>query len=194
MTTLTKRFEDALHYAINVHANQKRKGTEIPYVSHLISVASIVLEHEGTENEAIAALLHDAAEDQGGQKRLDEIRLQFGAETADIVQGCSETMVRPKPEWKVRKDGYIAHIADAPKSVQFVSAADKLDNVRSILSTYNEVGEELWGRFNAGRDDQLWYYRSLVTEFNKAGSNRLIEDLDRAVRKLEASVNQRAKG
>ena len=152
---LSPRFEDALVYATQIHAHQHRKGTGIPYVSHLMAVASLVLEHGGTETEAIGALLHDAAEDAGGSGRTEDIRLRFGPDVAAIVEGCSDTDVTPKPPWKERKIAYIEHIAAASDSVRLVSAADKLHNARAILKDYRELGESLWDRFNGGKEGTL---------------------------------------
>ena len=143
-----ERFEDALRYAARTHARQWRKGTTIPYITHLLAVAAIVGEHGGTETEVIAALLHDAVEDQGGAPRLQEIRERFGDEVAAIVQECSDTDRTPKPPWRERKEAYIEHLAGAAPSARLVSAADKLHNARAILADYRERGDALWSRFN----------------------------------------------
>ncbi|MBZ5515388.1 MAG: HD domain-containing protein [Acidobacteriia bacterium] len=182
---LTSRFEDALRYAARLHAEQFRKGTEIPYVAHLLSAASIALQHGADEEEAIAALLHDAVEDQGGAATREEIRRRFGDRVVAIVDGCTDSDVTPKPPWKERKQAYLAHISAASPSVQLISASDKLDNARAILADYRSLGESLWTRFHGGRDGTLWYYRSLVEAFRKAGSNALVEELDRVVRQIE---------
>lgn len=185
MTKLTPRFATALAYAFGVHSGQVRKGTEIPYVSHLLGVAAIALEHGATEDEAIASLLHDAPEDAGGAPILEEIRNRFGPAVSDIVAGCSDTFETPKPPWRKRKEAYIAHLERASPSVLLVSAADKLHNVRSITSDYREIGEALWTRFNGGRDGTLWYYRSLADTFLRLGPNRLASELEHAVWELE---------
>ena len=130
---MTDRFDRALVYATNAHASHVRKGTTTPYVSHLLMVTGLVLEHGGTEDEAIAALLHDAVEDAGGKPRLDDIRARFGDVVSDIVHGCSETDETPKPDWIVRKRAYVAHLPGASASIRLVSSADKLANVRSII-------------------------------------------------------------
>ena len=179
------RFEDALIMAAHLHADQKRKGTDIPYISHLMSVSAIVLEYGGTEDEAIAGLLHDAVEDQGGPPVLDEIRERFGDHVASIVDACSDTDVYPKPPWHQRKEDYIAAIAHKEPSALLVSMADKLHNIRCILSDYRQLGDELWSRFSAGRDDQLWYYRSLADAFLKYGHGPLATEVDRCVTELE---------
>lgn len=187
--TLSPRFEEALVYAAQVHARQLRKGTPVPYVSHILIVAGIVLENGGDEDEAIAALLHDAVEDQGGDERLADIRGRFGDRVADIVRGCSDTTTRPKPPWEGRKRRYLAHLPSASPSERLVSAADKLANARAILADYRVAGDAVWTRFNASRDQILWYYRELVNAFREAGGPPLVDELDRVVRTLEDLVN-----
>lgn len=183
--TLSERFIHALRFAAERHADHLRKGTDIPYIAHLLGVASIALEYGANENEAIAALLHDAVEDQ--KATLPEIRERFGDAVADIVAGCSDTDVVPKPDWRARKAAYVAHIPTASPSVRLVSAADKLHNARAILRDYRTVGEELWGRFKGGRDGTLWYYRALVDAFRAVGSP-LADELDHVVSELESSL------
>jgi (p)ppGpp synthase/HD superfamily hydrolase len=182
---LSARFEEALAYAAHLHAGQLRKGTKIPYVAHLLSVASIALRHEANEDEAIAALLHDAVEDQGGAATRQEISRRFGENVARIVDGCTDTDVTPKPPWRPRKEAYIAHVRGASASVRLVSAADKLDNARAILADYRQVGEEIWKRFTGGKAGTLWYYRSIVQAFRENGSSRLIDELDHIVSEIE---------
>ena len=149
---LSPRFDQALHYAALVHAGQSRKGTDIPYLAHLLGVASIALEHGANEDEAIGALLHDAGEDAGGDGRIEDIRHRFGDAVADIVQGCTDAVTLPKPPWRKRKEDYIAHVPKASASVRLVSASDKLHNARAILRDYRRLGEALWPRFNGGND------------------------------------------
>ena len=182
---LSPRFEQALHYAVLIHAGQLRKGTEIPYLSHLLGVASIALEYGANEDEAIGALLHDAGEDAGGRGRIEDIRQRFGNIVADIVDGCTDADVVPKPEWQKRKEDYIAHIPTASASVRLVSASDKLHNARAILRDYRLHREELWKRFNGGKKGTLWYYRALVKAFAAAEQNELVEELDRVVSEIE---------
>jgi GTP pyrophosphokinase len=186
-----EKFEEALTYAARLHRDQTRKATGIPYVTHLLAVAAIVGENGGTEDEVVAALLHDAPEDQGGETRLAEIRERFGAEVADIVAGNSDTYQEPKPPWRGRKEMYVAHVARAPHSVRLVSAADKLHNARSVLADLRCLGEDLWPRFNGGRKGTLWYYRALVEAFRSAGSNPVVEELDRVVGELERLARKR---
>lgn len=182
---LSQKFDQALHYAVVIHAGQVRKGTEIPYLAHLLGVVSIALEHGGNEDEAIGALLHDAGEDAGGAGRIEDIRHRFGDAVADIVRGCTDAITTPKPPWRKRKEDYIAHVPAASPSVQLVSASDKLHNARAILRDYRRLEESLWSRFNGGKEGTLWYYRSLVTAFGQAGRNELVEELDRVVTELE---------
>ncbi len=188
---LTARFTRAVAYAARLHAKQKRKGTERPYLGHLLGVASIVLTHGGDEDAAIAALLHDAVEDQGGRPRLAEIRRKFGARVAHIVDGCTDSFTDPRLPWLVRKAAYIAHIAHAPAQVRLVSAADKLHNAREILDDYCQVGDAVWGRFSKGKQGTLWYYRALVMAFRAAGSSPLVEELERVVTELHRLTRKR---
>jgi len=172
-------------YAARLHAQQKRKGTERPYIAHLLGVASIVLDHGGDEDSAIAALLHDAVEDQGGRPRLAEIRRKFGVRVARIVDGCTDAYTDPKPPWRPRKERYIAHLAEAPAEERLVSAADKLHNAREILSDYRRMGDALWSRFQGGKDGTLWYYRALLEALRPSGMSPLVGELERVVTELE---------
>jgi len=183
--TLSTRFERALVFATQLHAEQRRKGTDIPYISHPLGVASMVLEQGGSEDEAIAALLHDAAEDQGGAATLEEIRRRFGDTVAAIVESCTDTMITPKPPWRARKEAYIAHVHTASASARLVSVADKLYNARSILADYGLRGDALWERFSGGKEGVLWYYRALVQAFRQAGPTPLVDELDRVVSEIE---------
>jgi (p)ppGpp synthase/HD superfamily hydrolase len=185
---LSARFDVALAFASRLHAGQLRKGTLIPYVSHLLSVAGLVLEYGGNEDEAIAALLHDAIEDQGGAATREVIRRLFGDAVTLIVNGCTDAEVSPKPPWRERKEAYVAHISEAAPSVLLVSAADKLHNARSILADLRAVGNEVWSRFKGGREGTLWYYRALVRAYragNVGGAGPLIDELDRVVSEIE---------
>jgi GTP pyrophosphokinase len=185
---LSNRFTEALVYATELHANQKRKGGKVPYISHLLTVASVVLEYGGNEDEAIAALLHDAVEDQGGPATREVIRQKFGENVAVIVDGCTDSDITPKPSWQLRKEAYINHIPTASTSVRLVSAADKLHNAWSILKDYRIYGEAVWQKFHGGKEGTLWYYRSLVTAFRQVESHPLVDELDRVVTKLEYLV------
>jgi (p)ppGpp synthase/HD superfamily hydrolase len=186
---LSERFDDALTYASGLHRAQTRKGGDIPYVGHLLSVASLVIEGGGTETQAIAALLHDAVEDQGGAPVLAEIREKFGDDVATIVAECSDTEVVPKPPWKKRKQDYIDHLGDASEATILVSLADKLDNARAILRDYRTDGDDLWQRFSIHDPQQhLWYYRSLLAVYQARNSTWLVAELERVLGELEALV------
>jgi len=180
-----EKFEEALLYVAWLHRDQERKGTDTPYITHLLAVAAIVGENGGTEDEVVAALLHDAPEDQGGEERLEDIRSRFGDEAAKIVAGCTDTYEEPKPAWRPRKEDYVARMASAPASVRLVSSADKLHNARSILADLRAVGDDLWDRFTGGKEGTLWYYRALVETYKAAGANSLVEELERVVRETE---------
>ncbi len=182
---LGERFEQALVYAARLHARQERKGSGVPYIAHLLAVAALVLEDGGDEDEAIAALLHDAAEDQGGLATLEDIRRRFGARVADIVAACSDTLVTPKPPWKARKTAYLEHLRGAPPEARRVSLADKLHNARALLRDYRREGESTWARFTGGREGTLWYYRALVEVFQTFGENAHAQELARTVAELE---------
>jgi (p)ppGpp synthase/HD superfamily hydrolase len=186
-----EKLGEAMDYAVRVHRGQTRKGTQVPYVTHLLAVAAIVGENGGTEDEVVAALLHDAPEDQGGKERLEDIRERFGDEVAGIVAGCTDTYGDPKPPWRERKEAHVAHIGHAPEPVRLVSAADKLHNARTILADLRVVGDELWQRFTGGKEGTLWYYRALVAAFRAAGSNAVVEELDRVVSELERLAGKR---
>jgi (p)ppGpp synthase/HD superfamily hydrolase len=185
MVQLTERFDAALLLASDLHRNQTRKSTSIPYLSHLLAVAGMVLENGGSEDEAIAGLLHDAVEDQGGPPTLELIRRQFGDLVANLVMALSDTDETPKPPWRYRKESYLFHLETAPVEVLRVSAADKLHNARSIVRDYLEVGEELWNRFSAPASDQIWYYRALSDVFRRRLGGHLASDLARTVADLE---------
>jgi (p)ppGpp synthase/HD superfamily hydrolase len=189
---LTGRFYRALGYAARLHAAQFRKGTKRPYVAHLLGVASIVLTHGGDEDGAIAALLHDAVEDQGGKPRLREIRRKFGARVARIVAGCTDADTLPKPPWLERKKTYLHHLRRANSSVRLVSAADKLYNVQETLSDYRDVGENIWKRFQATKKQTLWYYREVAKILRGKVPPPLANDLTRAINEL-ARASQKSK-
>jgi (p)ppGpp synthase/HD superfamily hydrolase len=182
---LTERFERALIYATRLHGHQRRKGSGVPYVSHLLAVCALTIEYGGDEDEAIAALLHDAIEDQGGEDARKSILRQFGPRVTDIVEGCTDTDESPKPPWRARKEKYVLHIAAASASVRLVSACDKIHNARSLVMDYRQCGEQLWTRFTGGRGGTLWYYRAMVTALRAAGDSPVVEELDRVVTELE---------
>jgi GTP pyrophosphokinase len=183
---LGPRFLRAFLFAAAKHSGQTRKASTIPYLAHLMGVASLVLEAGGDEDLAIAALLHDVVEDCGGAKMLKEVRRRFGNRVAKIVDGCTDAYVTPKPEWRQRKETYINRLRKEDTGTRLVSAADKLHNVRSILSDYREIGESVWSRFNGGREGTLWYYRTLRDEFLRERPNRITRDLQLAVNELDS--------
>lgn len=185
---MTARFQDALLYAAGVHAGQTRKASDVPYVAHLLAVASLVLEHGAGEDEAIAALLHDAVEDQGGLPRLEEIRGRYGDEVAGIVLGCTDATVAPKPPWRERKEAFIAKVAEATPEVCRVVAADKLHNARCLLADFRRLGDGLWSRFRGGREGTLWYYRTLADRLRGRAPPELVGELERVFTELERLV------
>jgi (p)ppGpp synthase/HD superfamily hydrolase len=184
-TFLTERFEDALIYSNGLHAGQLRKGSQVPYFAHLMGVVGLVLEDGGDEDEAIAALLHDAVEDQGGLITLTEIRKRYGPRVAEIVLSVTDTYENPKPAWRERKDGYIASIRTADLSARRVSLADKVYNARATLMDIEQEGESGWSRFNGGKEGTLWYYHQLIDAFRGRSSSKLLQELVRVIRELE---------
>jgi (p)ppGpp synthase/HD superfamily hydrolase len=184
---LSNLFDEALTYAAGLHRNQVRKGAGVPYVAHLLSVCSIVLTHGGNEIQAIAALLHDAAEDQGGEPTLRDIRRRFGSEVAAIVEDCTDAWEDPKPDWRPRKEAYLAALPHKPSASLLVSLADKVDNAEAIGADYRLLGDALWSRFTGGRDGTIWYYRSLSAFFSGALPGPLADGLARAVAAFPAS-------
>lgn len=178
---LSHLFDEALTYAADLHRQQVRKGSGIPYVAHLLSVCSRVLTNGGNEVQAIAALLHDAAEDQGGQDRLDDIAGRFGTDVAAIVADCTDLWVEPKPPWRPRKEAYLTALPQKPPSSLLVSLADKTDNAEAILADYRVLGDTLWGRFTGGREGTIWYYRALSEIFGRVLPGPLANSLARTV-------------
>jgi len=191
--TLTDRFLDAVRYATVVHRHQRRKGSKVPYVGHLLGVASLVIDAGASEDEAIAALLHDAAEDQGGAKRLEDIRTRFGQRVASIVEACSDSLAedpRAKAPWVERKRRYVAHLlSNGDASVHLVSAADKLHNAQSMLSDFRQVGDALWTRFSpdGGRDRIIVNYRELIDAYRQGPTDHR---RDAIVRRLSDTVDR----
>jgi (p)ppGpp synthase/HD superfamily hydrolase len=189
---LGPRLQRAFRYAAEKHRGQARKQTTVPYLSHLMAVASLALEAGGDEDLAIAALLHDVVEDCGGMPRLREIHQRFGPRVTRIVEGCSDCFGEPKPAWIDRKKDYLQCVKDADGDTRLVSACDKLHNVRSILADYREHGESIWKRFNGKKDGTLWYYRALCDEYQRT-PNRISRELEIAVTALELAVKKNTK-
>ena len=186
------RLQRAFRYAAEKHAGQTRKQTAVPYLSHLMAVASLVLEAGGDEDMAIAALLHDVVEDCGGMPRLREIRKQFGPRVARIVEGCTDSFGEPKPEWIERKKNYLREVKHADAETRLVSASDKLHNVRTILADYRKDGEAIWKRFNGKKEGTLWYYRALSDEYQRRSPNRNTRELEIVVAELERTVGEKS--
>jgi (p)ppGpp synthase/HD superfamily hydrolase len=194
VTQLTHRFTEALAYVMTLHT-ETRKGTSVPYFAHLLGVASLVLGENGyvdfpvTEDMVMAALLHDAGEDKGGEERLADIRARFGPEVERIVRGCSDSLLpegASKEDWVVRKARYVDSLKNHEADVLLVCAADKLYNARAILEDYREVGDEVWTRFKKGRDDQIRNFRALLVEFRRLGTNRIVEEFARTIESIDA--------
>lgn len=184
-TKLGKRFEQALLFALRIHAGQLRKGSRAPYYSHLLGVASLVLEDGGSETEAIAALLHDAAEDGAGQQTLDEIRVQFGDVIAEIVLDCSDTLENPKPPWKARKQAHIDHLQTCrPESVN-IKLADNVHNASNLLRSLHESGPEVWVDFKGGKEGTLWYYKQMHRVFCQTRNGFLVDEFARLISEIE---------
>jgi len=188
MAPLTTRFDEAVAYAHAVHAMQARKVTGTPYVGHLLGVSSIVIDDGGTEDEAIAALLHDAAEDFGGRDRLEDIRARFGDRVAKIVEDCTDAWTTPKAPWAERKAQYVEHARTLEPASLRVSSADKVHNAYAILRGLRTRGEQIWGRFGAKPDDILAYYQALVRAYREAGGGTLVDELERIVRGIEREM------
>jgi (p)ppGpp synthase/HD superfamily hydrolase len=180
---LTGRFDEALLYASRTHAGQLRKNTRIPYLAHLLGTANIAITFGADEDEAIAALLHDAIEDQGIAHA--ELAERFGTRVANIVRGCSDSEQREKPPWRERKERFVARLARAPRSVRLVCAADKLDNARALLAEHRAHGERIWRRFNGGREGTLWYYRAVADALRAREQTPLVAEFDAVVGELE---------
>jgi (p)ppGpp synthase/HD superfamily hydrolase len=186
---LSERFLEAFTMAYRLHNQQTRKGSNTPYVSHLMAVSALVLENGGNENQAIAALLHDAVEDQGGWDTLREIKDKFGDEVADLVDGCTDAYTHPKPPWKERKVSYLEKLRSAPDSVVLISLSDKVHNARSILHDLQRVGDSVWEKFSGGKTGTLWYYQSLANIFDSAPYPVLKQELRYLVEEIITLAN-----
>ena len=185
---MTDRFADAMAFAESLHRGQRRKSSGCPYIAHLLGVASLVMEAGGTEDECIAALLHDAVEDQGGARTAADIRRRFGPTVAGIVDACSEDKRRDRG-WRARKEAAVRSVLDHDSSVLLVLSADKLHNARSLRAEHRRVGDRVWDSFRGGRDGTLWYYRAMADAISRAGGSPLAGELEAAVRILELLGN-----
>lgn len=169
----------ALQFAGHIHAEQRRKGGNVPYLSHLMAVCALVLDYGGSEAEAIGALLHDAAEDCGGREMLEKVSNTFGHKVAEIVEGCTDTFEDPKPDWRPRKEAYLQHLADASDPVRTVACADKLHNLLCTVRDLREQpGPGYWSRFTAGRDEQIWYYQGCLDSFRKGNRPPMLNEFE----------------
>ena len=185
----TDAFAQALVYATKLHNNQSRKATEIPYIAHLLAVTALVIEWGGDEDQAIAALLHDSVEDQGGMERLQDVRTRFGEPGARIVEACSDSFVIPKPPWRERKEAYLRKLLRHSDEARLISLADKLHNARSIYFDLLVHGDSIMDRFRGGKEGTLWYYRALVTVFRETDpENVMVDELARVVAGIEQLV------
>ena len=188
--TLGPQFEEALLFAIRVHAGDLRKGTDVPYVSHLLSVCALVMEDGGDEDEAIAALLHDTLEDHPAEVTKSDLECRFGPRVADLVVRCTDTPPKyaggTKAPWQGRKDAYVEQIREEGYPLCRVALADKLHNTRAIVLDHRRFGDEVWGRFKATKEEQLRYHRALVEAFREARApDHLVAELDALVSELE---------
>jgi len=184
---LTSRYTEAFDFARTIHMGQVRKGSAVPYLAHPMAVSALALAFGAGEDEAIAALLHDTAEDGGGEPVLQHIRTTWGPRVEDLVRACSDSLTEDpaaKAPWRERKKAYLAHLASAPYSVQLVLAADKLHNLESMVADLRMVGSQLWGRFKAGPDDQIWYYESCIRILAASGSAPWVSPLRDALAEL----------
>ena len=190
---LTDRFTRAVDYARILHI-ERRKGTSIPSIAHVLGVASLVMGEAGrvpfpiTEDMAIAALLHDAVEDHGGEPRLEDIRRNFGDNVARMVEGLSDSLEESpdsKRPWEERKAAYVEKLRHEPADIQLISAADKLYNARAILDEHRFIGAEVWRRFKRGRKHQIGYFDQLLSVFKSAGTNRIVDEFERVVAELK---------
>lgn len=190
-TTIAEKFELALVYATRLHAKQIRKVDGTPYIAHLLSVAALILEAGGNETEAIAGLLHDSLEDQGGPQTQVEISQQFGAEVLEIIKGCTESEELPKPPWMERKQRYLYQLQNASPSVRLVSLADKLHNARSLLASLHQHGEEVWTYFPVGKESSLWFYQALLPIYRTTNHNSMVQEFERVLFELQSisSIN-----
>jgi (p)ppGpp synthase/HD superfamily hydrolase len=182
---LGKRLDDGLGYALRLHRKQQRKGRNVPYAAHLLGTAGTVLDFGGDEAQAIAALLHDAAEDHGGRPRLDKIRRRFGRDVAAMVEDCTDTFEKVKPPWRPRKEAYLASLPGKDTRSLLVSAADKLDNARAIVADLRQHGPATLERFH-GKRETVWYFQELVKIFSDLEVGPIAAELAAAVEEMAA--------
>lgn len=183
---LSNRFGEALQLALRLHGDQLRKGTDVPYFTHLMAVSALVGEYGGDEDLMIAALLHDALEDRPDQVTQEQITAQFGWRVTQTVLGCSDCTSKPKPAWEPRKRAYLERLRTTSADIKLVAAADKLHNGRALVRDAHVQGEAMWARFNAGKDQQCWYLRECLNALRDGWSNPILHELEETHRALEA--------
>lgn len=184
------RLAAAFALAHGAHRTQTRKGSTVPYITHLMAVAALTGEYGGSEDQMIGALLHDAVEDGGGAPMRERIETDFGPAVAAIVDACTDTDETPKPPWRPRKEMFIASIAAMPGSARLVVAADKLHNTRSLIEEYGRFGDALWERFRGGREGTLWYYRMVAHALSVNWQNPILDVLNNEVRRLHTLAGE----
>ncbi len=187
--TFSPKLAEAFRLAHELHHGQCRRGSEVPYITHLMAVAAIVGEHGGGEDQVVAGLLHDAVEDQGGQQTLELIRSQFGSRVAVLVEGCSDTDVQPKPPWLERKRAFVAAMRHADPQLRLIIAADKLHNTQTILRDLDAVGETVWKRFKGGKEGTLWYYQQMFDALSDGWSHPILDEIGFTLKRLVRKAN-----
>jgi len=180
----SERLDEAFAFAHNLHRNQRRKGSRVPYVTHLMAVGALVGEHGGDEDQVIAALLHDAMEDQGGRDTLEQVRVRFGDRVAELVTGASDAEDDPKPPWQQRKESFLQRLAAAAPELKLLVAADILHNARATVSDLRQWGPAVWNRFRGGRDGTLWYYTQALEALSHEWEHPILPELAQAVKEL----------
>lgn len=185
--TYSTRIDDAFAFAHRVHRDQRRKGSGAPFITHVMSVAALVGEHGGDEDQLIAALLHDAVEDGEGLKTLEEIRVAFGERVAQLVEGCTDAFTRPKPPWQKRKEDFVRAVTGAPPELRLIVAADKIHNVRVIARDLREEGACVWDRFQGKREGSLWYYSRILEVLSGGWEHPILDELRRTVDRMESA-------
>lgn len=191
--TYTPKILEALELTYSLHGTQTRKGGSSPYITHLLAVASLVGEYGGSESQFIAALLHDAVEDQGGKAVLDRIRSTFGPNVADLVWACSDAWGEPKPPWEARKEAHIARIPDEPRDARLIIAADKLHNMQSMLRAYTPADDAVyWKQFRGGREGTLWYLETMGAALSDGWSNPILVELEETMDRFKHRIGRRS--
>lgn len=194
---LSPKFALALQFANEIHSTQVRKGVGAPYISHLMAVSALALEYGGNETQAIAALLHDSAEDCGGRPMLETVRVLFGDDVATIVESCTDTFDDPKPAWRPRKEAYLKAMALKPATAKLVACADKLHNLSNTLRDIEIDGAAAWTEKmksspNGAADKQVWYYIGCLKALSTSWTHPILDEFGRAVLRLCALVGSPA--